>query len=120
MPVRYEGVLTKLDLLSAGSINARTLWLDVIEGRKHSLKHGYYCTRQPDDAERHKGITTAEARAAETEFFQNTEPWASSKQQRRFGTRDLVSALSKLLVQVISERYVLSSPYFFYRSHDHV
>ncbi|KAJ6623842.1 hypothetical protein B0H10DRAFT_2186906 [Mycena sp. CBHHK59/15] len=41
------------------STKSRALWLDVIEGRQHKLLHGYYCTWQPDDEERAKGITSS-------------------------------------------------------------
>ncbi|KAJ7449129.1 P-loop containing nucleoside triphosphate hydrolase protein [Mycena galericulata] len=100
---RTIGVLTKPDVLSTGS-NVRALWLDVIEGRKHPLHHGYYCTRQPDDDERSNNITPAEARRAENVFFANTAPWSTSTQTERFGTDNLVSTLSTLLVQIINDR----------------
>jgi hypothetical protein len=98
-----QGVITKPDMLSAGSSQARRLWLDVVEGRRHPLTHGYYCTRQPDDDERLKKITTAEAREAEVNFFNRTAPWKESKYQARFGTANLVATLSVLLVRIITE-----------------
>ncbi|EED79004.1 predicted protein [Postia placenta Mad-698-R] len=51
---RTIGVLTKPDTLPPGSVKLRELWLEVLEGRSVSnhLVHGYFCTRQPDDAER--------------------------------------------------------------------
>ncbi|KAJ7196517.1 P-loop containing nucleoside triphosphate hydrolase protein [Mycena pura] len=100
---RTIGVLTKPDVLSERS-NARNQWLDVLEGRKHVLQHGYYCTRQPDDDERNRNITTAEARAAESQFFRSTTPWSASTHANRLGTDNLVSTLSTLLVQIINER----------------
>ncbi|KAJ6610621.1 P-loop containing nucleoside triphosphate hydrolase protein [Mycena sp. CBHHK59/15] len=102
--VRTIGVMTKPDMLSTGSMKSRALWLDVIEGQKHQLRHGYYCTRQPDDDERAKGITTVEARKAEIDFFSRTAPWATSSQKDRFGTENLVSTLSTLLVKIIAEK----------------
>ncbi|KAJ7735808.1 P-loop containing nucleoside triphosphate hydrolase protein [Mycena metata] len=100
---RTIGVLTKPDLLSTGS-KVRDLWLDVIEGRKHVLHHGYYCTRQPDDDERSRNISSTQARRAENEFFAETAPWSTSTQRDRFGTENLVSTLSTLLVQIINDR----------------
>ncbi|KAJ6557932.1 P-loop containing nucleoside triphosphate hydrolase protein [Mycena capillaripes] len=100
---RTIGVLTKPDMLTVGS-KMRDLWLDVIEGRKHVLLHGYYCTRQPDDDERAKNITPAQARRAETNFFGTTAPWSTSSHKDRFGTENLVSTLSTLLVQIINDR----------------
>ncbi|OBZ74744.1 Interferon-induced GTP-binding protein Mx1 [Grifola frondosa] len=101
--LRTIGVMTKPDTLPSGSTKSRDLWLDVIEGRKHSLTHGYYCTRQPDDDERALGISGPEARAAEAQFFARTPPWCSSAHQHRFGTTNLVQSLSKLLTQVIDD-----------------
>ncbi|KAJ7800360.1 P-loop containing nucleoside triphosphate hydrolase protein [Mycena olivaceomarginata] len=100
---RTIGVLTKPDMLSTGS-SVRDLWMEVIEGRKHPLMHGYFCTRQPDDDERSKNITTAQARRTETNFFAGTAPWSTTERKDRFGTENLVSTLSTLLVQIINER----------------
>ena len=96
-------MLTKPDTLTAGSTKARSLWLEVLEGRRHPLRHGYYCTRQPDDDERTRGISGVDARAAELSFFQSTAPWSSSSHQHRFGTANLVQNLSALLTQIIRE-----------------
>jgi len=101
------GVMTKPDMLTIGSTKARDLWLDVIEGRRHSLTHGYYCTRQPDDAERSRGITSADARVAESTYFKDTSPWSTSVHKHRFGTNNLISTLSTLLVQIIKDTYVV-------------
>ncbi|TBU24235.1 P-loop containing nucleoside triphosphate hydrolase protein [Dichomitus squalens] len=101
--LRTIGVMTKPDMLTAGATKARSLWLEVLEGRRHPLRHGYYCTRQPDDDERTRGITTAEARAAESAFFQNTTPWCESTHRDRFGTTYLVQNISSLLTQIIRE-----------------
>lgn len=98
--------MTKPDTLTTGSTKARDLWLEVLEGRRHSLHHGYYCTRQPDDDERARGLCGPEARVAESSFFQNTAPWSGSTHQNRFGTTNLVRNVSRLLTQIIRESYV--------------
>ena len=98
--------MTKPDTLPTGATKSRELWLDIIEGRSRPLTHGYYCTRQPDDEERSRCITAAQARVAEMNFFKNTAPWSRSKEPRRFGTNQLVLSLSKLLTQIIYETYV--------------
>jgi hypothetical protein len=103
--------MTKPDLLSAGSTKSRELWLDVLEGRRYPLTHGYYCTRQPDDADRIQGITSANSRIAEVEYFAKTLPWSTTKEQDRLGTHNLVSALSKLLVGLIDDRRVFRHLY---------
>ncbi|KAJ7099999.1 P-loop containing nucleoside triphosphate hydrolase protein [Mycena belliarum] len=100
---RTIGVLTKPDMLSTGS-KVRDLWLDVLEGRKHQLHHGYYCTRQPDDDERSNNIAPSAARRTEAAFFAKTAPWSTSTHQDHFGTDNLVSTLSTLLVQIIHDR----------------
>ncbi|KAK0496696.1 P-loop containing nucleoside triphosphate hydrolase protein [Armillaria luteobubalina] len=100
---RTIGVLTKPDMLPEGSVKNRALWLDVVEGRRFPLKHGYYCTRHPDDADRSQGMTSEEARKAEMEFFSRTEPWNISIKPHYFGVKNLTAALSSLLIQVIQE-----------------
>ncbi|CAL1698678.1 unnamed protein product [Somion occarium] len=100
---RTIGVLTKPDTLTEGAIKMRNLWLDIIEGHRHTLKHGYYCTRQPDDDERQRGITSTGARAAEEDFFSQVAPWSLSSHRHRFGTRNLVENLGILLSNVINE-----------------
>ncbi|OCH87803.1 hypothetical protein OBBRIDRAFT_827487 [Obba rivulosa] len=101
--LRTIGVLTKPDTLPPGSTKMRELWLDVIEGRRHPLTHGYFCTRQPDDEERVAGITAAEARQSETDFFKNNSPWSTAVYKDRFGTGNLVKSLSKHLTRIIDD-----------------
>ena len=98
------GVLTKPDLVTTAL--QQTRWMDVIEGRAHALKHGYYCTRQPDDDQRAKGVPADEARAAEADFFARTLPWARHAHTGRFGTSNLVLSLSRLLEKMINDKYV--------------
>ncbi|TCD63212.1 hypothetical protein EIP91_005824 [Steccherinum ochraceum] len=100
---RTIGVMTKPDTLTVGATKARGIWLDVIEGRRSQLRHGYYCTRQPDDDERTNGITAEQARKAEADFFARTSPWSSTAHPERFGTRNLIASLSKLLSGIIDD-----------------
>ncbi|KAK7040881.1 hypothetical protein VNI00_009477 [Paramarasmius palmivorus] len=100
---RTIGVMTKPDMLGPGSRKALDLWVDVIEGRRHPLVHGYYCTRQPNDDERSKGVSPAQARSLEEHFFKETLPWSKSTHMQRFGTENLTSALSRLLIHVIDQ-----------------
>jgi hypothetical protein len=97
-------VLTKPDQLALTSTKARASWIEVLEGRHHPLTHGYYCTRQPDDAERADGITPADARAAESKFFKTTTPWSKTACPERLGTSNLVGALSEHLTHLINDR----------------
>ncbi len=94
-------------MLGAGSTNSKQRWLDVIEGRISPLQHGYFCTLQPDDADRENDITQSEARKAETEFFSTTAPWDASLNAKAFGTLNLTNALSGRLIDAIEQSYVV-------------
>lgn len=98
-------------MLSSGQTASLAIWLDIIEGREHPLLHGYYCTRQPNDAERIALNSAADARSIETAFFRDTFPWSNSKARHRFGTENLVKNLSKLLINLIHETYAFLSMY---------
>ena len=100
------GVLTKPDRLPNGAKKEKDQWLEVIEGRRFPLRHGYFCTRQPDDAERSNGITSEEARTAEKNFFSGTSPWSQSPYGSRFGTPSLVNNISSHLIQLIEKTWV--------------
>ncbi|KAJ7590319.1 P-loop containing nucleoside triphosphate hydrolase protein [Mycena floridula] len=103
--IRTIGVLTKPDMLTSGQTKALEQWMDVIEGRRHPLAHGYYGTRQPNDAERAAAISTDsnKARAIEAQFFRETSPWCNARVKNRFGTVALIESLSKLLVKLIQD-----------------
>ena len=79
------------------------MWLEVLEGRRHQLKHGYFCTRQPDDDKRLLGISPADARTDEVEFFKTSAPWSTSVAHSRFGTANLVKNISELLTGIITD-----------------
>lgn len=79
---RTIGVLTKPDMLVSATA-ASNLWLQVLEGHRHQLLHGYYCTRQPNDNERRAGITHSRAKEVEEAFFAETIPWATSSEPQR-------------------------------------
>ncbi|KAH9915934.1 P-loop containing nucleoside triphosphate hydrolase protein [Epithele typhae] len=106
--LRTIGVLTKPDTLLQGASRSREMWLDVLEGRRHPLRHGYFCTLQPDDDSRLAGITPAQAREREAEFFRKTTPWAQCASKERLGTRSLVKSVSELLTTIIRD----SLPHF--------
>ncbi|KAL0952898.1 hypothetical protein HGRIS_007116 [Hohenbuehelia grisea] len=102
--IRTIGVLTKPDMLTSGDIDSQTMYLKIIEGHDRRLVHGYYCTRQPNDAERRNKLSSQDARAAEAQFFQNTAPWSTSACKKRFGTENLVNSLGGLLSELIKRR----------------
>lgn len=96
-------------MLNEGASQAQKLYLDVIEGRRHPLTHGYYVTRQLNDDQRAKNLSNEMAREIEEAFFRTTKPWSQSKAADRFGTKNLSDALSRLLVDVINTSCVLTS-----------
>ncbi|TFY75946.1 hypothetical protein EWM64_g8066 [Hericium alpestre] len=100
---RTIGVITKADVVGSGS-KSRNLYLDVVEGRTKTLLHGYYCTISPDDKDREKGVTHAQARQAEANYFESNEPWSTSMNKHRFGIKNLLATLSPLLEKVIRDR----------------
>ena len=106
MPTYRSGVLTKPDTLSTGATSARQRWKQVIEGRLHPLKHGYYCVRLPDDDERSRNVTGANLQRLASEFFASTSPWKEFVDRHRLGIPGFVSDISKLLIKLIELAYV--------------
>ncbi|KAJ6510740.1 P-loop containing nucleoside triphosphate hydrolase protein [Mycena sanguinolenta] len=102
---RTIAVLTKPDVLGAGATGSRQKWRDILEGRDQLLKHGYYCVRLPDDAERSQGISRAESERRAAAYFDSTQPWRDIVDRSRFGVPNLATFLSGLLVEHI-ENYL--------------
>ncbi|KAM5536974.1 hypothetical protein V8D89_009303 [Ganoderma adspersum] len=102
---RTIGVLTKPDTIPSGSIEKRKQWVDILLGREHATKHGYFCTRQPDDAERAKRLSSAGAREAEKQFFDKEEPWSNLSCRERLGTENLLQTMSDLLSQMMQKSF---------------
>ncbi|KAL3479943.1 P-loop containing nucleoside triphosphate hydrolase protein [Aspergillus californicus] len=93
---RTLGVLTKPDRVQPGDPYAQ--WIEILEGDKFALGHGYYVVRNnPDPSVEH-----SVARQEEEEFFKS-HPWVAElgDYRERFGTRNLQSALSHLLLKQI-------------------
>lgn len=93
-------------MLTDGAVNARQLWLDVIEGRQHKLRHGYYCVRLPDDAQRAQGLSRSELQSIAKNYFNTTSPWSGVTDRGRFGIPAFVTDISVLLVNHIKKVYV--------------
>jgi GTPase SAR1 family protein len=100
---RTIGILTKPDMLGDGAVNARQLWLDVIEGREHKLKHGYYCVRLPDDAQRAQRLSKPALQRIAADYFDTTSPWSEVTDRGRFGILAFVTDISVLLVSHINK-----------------
>ncbi|KAB8274438.1 P-loop containing nucleoside triphosphate hydrolase protein [Aspergillus minisclerotigenes] len=74
-------------------------WVDILEGYKFKLGHGYYIVRNNPDPE----IEHSQAREEEDDFF-DSPPWTAEElapYQDRFGTRRLQTSLSSLLLEQI-------------------
>ncbi|KAG2131413.1 P-loop containing nucleoside triphosphate hydrolase protein [Suillus bovinus] len=102
---RTIGVLTKPDTLGTGAINQRRKWVEIIEGRseEHTLRHGFYCVRLPDDSERAQRLSRAESQRRAAEYFDTTSPWKDVTDRHRFGIPGFVSDISRLLIRLIEE-----------------
>ncbi|PWW77924.1 P-loop containing nucleoside triphosphate hydrolase protein [Tuber magnatum] len=100
---RTIGALTKPDTVGPGEYGQ---WINILRGHSHRLKHGYFVTKQPNQEQLVQGITHAQAREQEAEFFANTEPWKTelTDLKERFGTMALQSYLSKELGELIRKR----------------
>ncbi|KAE8369368.1 P-loop containing nucleoside triphosphate hydrolase protein [Aspergillus caelatus] len=74
-------------------------WVDILEGYKFKLGHGYYIVRNNPDPT----IEHYQAREEEDDFFASP-PWTAEElapYQDRFGTRRLQTSLSSLLLEQI-------------------
>ncbi|RAK97752.1 putative dynamin GTPase [Aspergillus ibericus CBS 121593] len=93
---RTMGVLTKPDRIQTGESYVQ--WVEILEGDKFSLGHGYYVVRNNPDP----SIEHSTAREEEDNFFAES-PWATDLglYQDKFGTRRLQAALSALLLEQI-------------------
>ncbi|KAG1844181.1 P-loop containing nucleoside triphosphate hydrolase protein [Suillus subalutaceus] len=102
---RTIGVLTKPDTLGTGAINQRRKWVEIIEGcsEEHTLTHGFYCVRLPDDAERAQRLSRAESQRRAAEYFDTTSPWKDVIHRHRFGIPGFVSDISQLLIRMIEK-----------------
>jgi len=102
--VRLSGVLTKPDTLAIGATGGRKRWMDILEGREHATKHGYYSVRLPDDEQRARGLSRAEAHSIADDFFNSTPPWDRLIDRSRLGIPNFVANISALLVQLIEKK----------------
>ena len=95
---RTLGVLTKPDRIQTGESYEQ--WIEILEGDKFRLGHGYYVVRNNPDPD----IEHSRAREEEAAFFASN-PWSTdlTAYQGRFGTRNLQTALSSLLLEQIQD-----------------
>jgi len=106
MYVTYLGVLTKPDRIPPGE---EERWLRFIRNESESLENGWYCVKQPNSKTLAQGVSWAEARAQENEYFSMNVPWSSleSAYQANLRTSNLTERLSVILSELISKRSVV-------------
>jgi hypothetical protein len=99
----YAGVLTKPDRIPLGEEDG---WLRFIRNERETLENGWYCVKQPDSISLSQGISWAEARTKENEYFSMTAPWSSldATYQNYLRTSNLTECLSTILSELISKR----------------
>jgi len=97
-----SGILTKADTIQLGE---ESTWIEVLEGKRHLLKKGYFVTKQPGPNDLLKKNSFEESRRQEQEFFATTEPWKSSTEQIKYrtGIPKLTAELSRLLSLLIMQ-----------------
>jgi hypothetical protein len=96
-------VLTKPDRLSNGERGH--VWTKVLEGHSFVKGHGYFVVKQPNQAELNNGMTHAEARIHEHDYFESIH-WTRRFPafSDRLGTRKLQAALADKLAALILRR----------------
>ncbi|KAG6838895.1 hypothetical protein C0991_007481, partial [Blastosporella zonata] len=67
------GVLTKPDRIPTGE---EPDWIAIIRNEKEFLENGWYCVKQPSSSQISGGMTWAQARKSEDEFFASTAAWS--------------------------------------------
>jgi interferon-induced GTP-binding protein Mx len=102
--VRTLGVLTKPDLVGAGS---EAEVLAVLHNERKPLKLGYVMVKCRSQKELDSGVTPEEARAGELKFFDNHPDWREVKRRDLLGVAQLTQSLTALLV----ERIQISLPF---------
>jgi len=74
---RTMGILTKPDLVDRGAENAV---IDLLEGKRQSLKLGWHVVRNPGQAALDDKSTDRDA--VEARFFKETQPWAKLEKDK--------------------------------------
>ena len=96
------GVLTKPDRIPAGEV---ANWLPFIRNEKEPLENGWYCVKQPGSEAIKRGITWAQARKEEEQFFAGWSDRLDPVYMKYLTTSNLVERLSLILSDLISKRF---------------
>jgi hypothetical protein len=97
------GVLTKPDRIQAGEAGS---WTSFVKNEREALEHNWFCVKQPSPEQLKSGITWAEARTSENNWFSTTAPWCEleGRYQKYVRTSNLVAKLSIILSDLIAKR----------------
>lgn len=97
------GVLTKPDRIASGDEDR---WIRFIKNEEVVLDRGWFCVKQPDSNQLRLGMTSAEARLAEEEWFDERSPWCDLFGEHRLnlGTKNLASYMSDRLSKLIARK----------------
>ncbi|KAF8839962.1 hypothetical protein BDN67DRAFT_1011889, partial [Paxillus ammoniavirescens] len=100
---RTVGVLTKPDRIQPGD---EPSWLRILQNETEPLVNNWYCVKQPASQTLSLGITWADARRQEADFFAIAQPWSSldPRYQKFLGTGNLTERLSLILSELIAKR----------------
>ncbi|KAL1690988.1 P-loop containing nucleoside triphosphate hydrolase protein [Schizophyllum commune] len=100
---RTVGVLTKPDRIPSGEEHH---WISFIKNEKEPLEHNWFSVKQPSSHELKQGITWAEARQSENNFFSSTPPWSEmdAMYQKYLRTTNLIKRLSDILSDLVAKR----------------
>jgi hypothetical protein len=99
----WSGVLTKPDRIPPGGEEE---WLKILRNETEPLDNNWYCVKQPNPKTLAAGISWAEARKQENDFFSMTSPWSTLDpfHQKYLRTSNLTDRLSTILSDLISRR----------------
>lgn len=102
------GVLTKPDRIPRGEEDR---WTRFIKNEYEALDNGWFSVKQPDSVALASGISWAEARQSEREYFTSTSPWTELdfEYQSHLGTSNLTNCLSNILTSLIAKRLVFDA-----------
>lgn len=100
---RTIGVLTKPDRIPTGE-EAR--WTRFVKNEYEPLDNGWFSVKQPGSNALQAGITWADARRQEGEYFASAPVWSEldPEYQRYLGTANLTGRLSRILSALIAKR----------------
>jgi len=96
---RTMGILTKPDLVDRGAENAV---IDLLEGKRQSLKLGWHVVRNPGQAALDDKSTDRDA--VEARFFKETQPWAKLEKDK-VGIASLKLRLQEVLAGHVRRQF---------------